>query len=131
MKTEHLVTTNLAEDVDASIEGHGHLSGLPQATMPISHLLALSPSPETRAQAPQGPRIIAVRSRVAGSGTNYGDEHQSIIDEWDISAAPASLHLAFKSLNPKGEGTKSSTRVSLVTVLISDASLIMKRMLGY
>lgn len=95
MKVRHVAVTSwfeygaTASRFDTSMTQLSHIEVLPQA-------LEGQPTPS----ASWSPAVIlTVRSYIASDNTPYNQEHQSIVDRWELQDRPEKLHPMFEQLS--------------------------------
>ena len=106
LQTKHLAISHWMNDCpDEGIES----SQLNMSMAQLSHLEIIPPLFEGPGGTTTVPTLIAVRSHLPLSSSQFNQETYSVVDRWEIREATQSLHPAFEHLSSRINSTGSST----------------------
>lgn len=115
IETEHLAVGSwMTSEADEDINGKFSMSSASEAKSSmvyLSHLDVLPPIIERSGEISTPPTIIAVRSYLPPSSSNYNQEVYSTLDRWSFQESTQSLHSAFEQLSSRRNSIGSSTGV--------------------
>lgn len=127
LKTRHLASTSWGHDATSNVF---EATNMEPSMGYLSHLEFLQPVNDAKGNLPA--TIIAVRSHLPVSYSHYNQDVHSVIDRWELSEKPQTVHPAFEQLSSRRKSVGSPPGVSSLTrhsthKLINQAVTFLKR----
>lgn len=108
----HLAVTNWMDGSATASSDPFHLS---PSMVALSHLSILSPSPDGPTGQAALPTVMTIRSHLPNSPSQYNQDIHSLIDRWELSESPQSVHPAFEQLSARRNSVGSKPGVGTFT----------------